>query len=136
MDEEVRSEEREEVPSRLNGPKCHQSPALTSALCFTKFSATSTILLSVSEGIRARRPAVARRRVVELVDNDFRSERSRVTRTPVSANGHTRDYTTVSTDNAIVYGVERWMTAEEVLVIRVYDGVHGYVVKWHLVLKA
>ena len=42
-----------------------------------------------------------------------------MTRTGISANGHTRDYTVVSSDNAVVYDVERWLTVDETLVRRV-----------------
>jgi len=71
---------------------------------------------------------------VRVDDEVFRSEGSRVSRTRVSANGHARDYTMVS--NAVVYDVERWLTAEEALVRRVYDELDAYVVRGRMVLKA
>ena len=83
----------------------------------------------------AQRPAVNRARsVVQIADEMFRSDDSQVTRTRVSASGRARDYSMVS--NAVVYDVERWLSAEEALVRRVHSALDEYVVKGRMVLKA
>ena len=73
---------------------------------------------------------------MKVFEDEFRSERNRMTRTGFGANGHARDYTMVSTDNTVVYDAERLMTAEKALVRQVYDVPHEYVVKGRLMLKA
>ncbi|MEL7181826.1 MAG: hypothetical protein AAFN63_18715 [Pseudomonadota bacterium] len=87
--------------------------------------------------MRARQPVVARQRVAAVVDIDddemIQSEGSSVSRTHVSANGRARDYELMSSG---VCDVERWLSAEEALVRRVFDKMDEYLVKGRLVLKA
>ena len=88
------------------------------------------------EGKKAKQPAVARQRgVVEIEGDDaFRSDDCRVVRARVSVSGRVRDYEMIPSNPAV--DVERWMTAEEALVKRVFDQMGEFLVRGRLVLRA
>ena len=122
--------EEEAAPSRPSCPNCRRSFASAANV-----QRHQQHYCRYREGMRAHRPAVARRAIVNVVnDDEFQSENSHITRTRVSANGRVRDYEMMSND--VVYDAERWLTAEERLVRCVYDEMDEYLVKGRLVLKA
>ena len=88
------------------------------------------------EGRRAPRPAArVRLNAVSVTDDiEFDSERSCLRRKHVGLNGRVRDYDLIP--NERVVDVERWLSAEESLVRRLYDALDDYVIKGRMVMRA
>ena len=91
------------------------------------------------EGLKAKRPVVARQRqTVEIDDDDVvtwdDAEENFVCLKKVSVNGRVRDYEMFPTDE--VCDVERWLFSEEALVKTVHDRMNEHLVRGRLVLKA
>ena len=88
------------------------------------------------KGRRAPRPAArVRMNAVSVTDDvEFVSERSCLRRKRVGVNGRVRDYDLIP--NERVVDVERWLSAEESLVRRLYDVFDDYVVKGRMVMRA
>ena len=89
-------------------------------------------------GRKARQPAVARQRNVEIDDGEIEywgaDDVSSVIRTNVSMNGRARDYEMRPTES--VMDVGSWLTSEEALVRDVFDAMGDCLIKGRLVLKA
>ena len=99
------------IAEKPSCPKCHRT--LASAASLARHLEN---YCRYREGKRARQPAVARQRdVVQFDDALFQNEHSRVRRIRVSANGRARDYEMLSND--VVFDAERWLNAEEALII-------------------